>query len=183
MRSLPNEFIIFDTEYTAWEGSRERNWSGEGEHKEVIQIGAIHVVDFVEKDSFLSYVQPTVNPKLSEYIMALTHIRQETIDTQGMSYEEAQMKFFAWCKDLPMYSFGPDGEILERNSELIHVSFPFRREMFFDVREVFQEQGIDTKNYMSSTIPHAFGITPPPAAHDALNDARSILLALAHIYT
>ena len=28
---LPDTFIIFDTEFTAWEGSQERKWSGENE--------------------------------------------------------------------------------------------------------------------------------------------------------
>ena len=31
-------FVLFDTEYTAWEGSHERDWSGEGEHREIIQV-------------------------------------------------------------------------------------------------------------------------------------------------
>ena len=40
---LPNEFIIFDTEYTSWEGSLKRNWSNKNEYKELVAIGALHV--------------------------------------------------------------------------------------------------------------------------------------------
>ena len=41
---LPEKFIIFDTEYTAWEGSQERNWSGDNEYMELVQIGALKVI-------------------------------------------------------------------------------------------------------------------------------------------
>ena len=45
MRSLnlQPKIIIFDTEFTAWEGSLARNWNGPGEYREIIQIGAILV--------------------------------------------------------------------------------------------------------------------------------------------
>lgn len=33
-------FVIFDTEYTTWEGAADRDWTGPGEHREVVQIGA-----------------------------------------------------------------------------------------------------------------------------------------------
>ena len=39
--NLPDTFIIFDTEFTAWEGSMERKWSGENEYKELIQISTL----------------------------------------------------------------------------------------------------------------------------------------------
>jgi len=41
--NLSNSFIIYDLEYTAWEGSINRNWSDDGEYKEIIEIGAIVV--------------------------------------------------------------------------------------------------------------------------------------------
>ena len=38
MYTLPNFFILFDTEYTAWKGSLDKNWSGSSEYKEILQI-------------------------------------------------------------------------------------------------------------------------------------------------
>ena len=40
---LPDTFIIFDTEFTAWEGSMQRGWSGQNEHREIVQISAIRI--------------------------------------------------------------------------------------------------------------------------------------------
>jgi hypothetical protein len=39
--NLPQEIVIFDVEVTTWEGTWERRWSGEGEYREVVQIGAV----------------------------------------------------------------------------------------------------------------------------------------------
>ena len=33
--------VVYDLEYTAWEGSLERNWRGLDEEPEIIQIGVI----------------------------------------------------------------------------------------------------------------------------------------------
>ena len=41
---LPQSLIIYDTEYTSWQGSQERDWSGAREYQELVQIGAIHVI-------------------------------------------------------------------------------------------------------------------------------------------
>jgi len=176
--TLPSRFIIFDTEYTSWKGAQERGWSGRGEYREVIQIGAVKVEDLKETDSFLRYVRPLKNPTLSNYIQELTGIRQIDIDERGIPYKDAQARLYEWSEGCTMYCFGADGEVLRENSELHEIPFPFSGAAFVDVREVFERGGIDTSAYMSSTIPKAFGVPPPPNAHDALNDARSILLGL-----
>lgn len=174
---MPKEFIVFDTEYTAWEGSLKRGWNGENEYKEIVQIGAVRVKDLVEIDSLLLYVKPEINPELSEYFKALTKITQAEVDEEGVSLVEAMDKLSCWSDGLTFYSYGPDGDVVRANADLMKVEFPFTND-FRDVRKVFYESGIDTVNYMSSTIPKAFGIVPPPDGHDALNDARSILIAL-----
>lgn len=68
--------------------------------------------------------------------------------------------------------------IMQENAELIGIPFPKGLERWSNMRELFKAHGIDADNYMSSTIPKAFGEEPPPHGHDALNDARSILQAL-----
>ena len=74
MFGLPGKVVIFDTEYTTWEGAMERNWSGPGEYKEIVEIGAVLVEtdNFSEVDTFSAYVKPVKNPKLSELFINLT---------------------------------------------------------------------------------------------------------------
>lgn len=175
---LPEQYIVFDLEYTSWEGTRERNWSGAHEHREIIQIGAVKVHGLTEVDTFLMYVRPRINPTLSDYIINLTGISQEDVDAKGQLYAQAQQEFHVWCESLPMYSIhGCDGEVLRENAVLNNLSFPFPETQFKSAETVFGQVGVDVSGYMSSTVVTAFGGVPLPNAHDALSDARSILRA------
>ncbi len=55
------EVVILDTEYTGWEGSFERNWSGLDEHREIVQIDAIKLKK-LERCSIL--IKPTLSHKV-----------------------------------------------------------------------------------------------------------------------
>ncbi|MES2953585.1 MAG: 3'-5' exonuclease [Patescibacteria group bacterium] len=177
---LPPEFILFDTEYTTWEGTHERNWSGPNEYREIVQIGAIRIkgAAMLEVDSCLLYTKPLKNPILSAYFTELTGISQETVEKEGLPFAAALDRFKTWCGETTLYSYGNDGTILEENCVLIDTRNPFSPSDFSDIRTVFEQNGIDTKGYISSTIVRAFGKEPTRRGHDALSDARLILDAL-----
>lgn len=180
MLKLPDTFILFDSEYTAWEGSKDRNWTGEGEHREIVQMGAIIVENssLRETNYFLRLVKPKINPELSAYFTTLTNITQSDVDAQGVSLEQALQEFKAWCGDYPLYSYGKDGEIVIENCALLQIPCPFSEAQFHDIREFFKTHGVPTQQYMSSTVVRAFGGKPARTGHDALNDARLVLDAL-----
>lgn len=180
---LPNKFVIYDTEYTTWKGAQERDWNAPGEEKELVQLGAIKVSELLEIDSLLLYIKPRINPELSVFFTQLTGVTQEDIDTNGRLFEEAYQTFMEWSEGLSKFSYGSDHTVISLNHELYDTGVDIPEVEFNDVRDVFKAAGVDTSKYMSSTIPRAFGLTPPPNGHDALNDARSILLALQTVYT
>ena len=94
------DIVIFDLEFTAWEGSLERGWSEPWEAREIIQIGAVRVKDdakLTEVGRLVMLVTPTKNPQLSDYIIALTGIDQDAIDTEGFDFEEALDVFMDFC--------------------------------------------------------------------------------------
>lgn len=177
MLELAPEIIIFDTEYTTWEGTMEREWGGPNEYKELVQIGAVLVEteNFVEVGSFNIFVRPRKNPQLSEYFTDLTGISQEQIEREGVGFSAALQKFFEWCDGHDIYSWGGDKAVLEDNCRLTGVEFPFAHERFFDVRTIFKAAGIDIEQYESGTIVRAFGLEPTRRQHDGLNDARTIV--------
>src|SRR5258708_3499146 len=117
MLGLPDHFVLFDTEFTAWEGSMERGWKGPNEHREIIQIGAlkVHGADLSEEDVFSRYVKPRINPRLSEYIIALTGITQEKINDEGVPFEIALEDFNRWSRELPLWSHGNDLPVMKEN--------------------------------------------------------------------
>jgi inhibitor of KinA sporulation pathway (predicted exonuclease) len=180
MFNLPAEIILFDTEYTTWEGAQARKWSGPNEYKEIVQIGAIAVETetFTEKESLLLFIRPVKNPTLSQYFIDLTHITQDEVDQQGVTYADALVAFERWARGRQLFSWGRDIDVMEENAKLLGIDFPFDTSVGGDIRPLFTRRGIEVEQYMSSTIPRAFGEEPPPDGHNALNDARSIAQAL-----
>ena len=183
MLGLPKRFVIFDTEYTCWEGSQERGWSGTNEYKEIVQIGAIKAdaATLQETDSFSIFVRPVKNPYLSEFFVELTGITQARVDSEGIDLNNALARFAEWTAGLPCFSFGRDPLVIRENCALICIPFPFDQGRFFDVRDVFAKHGIPAHGYTSGIILRAFGKVPLRRAHDGLNDARSILDGLRQL--
>jgi inhibitor of KinA sporulation pathway (predicted exonuclease) len=180
MFGFEQEIVIFDTEYTTWPGALERNWSGPGEFREVVQIGAciVETEGFQERDSISLFIRPVKNPALSEYFCALTGISQAKVDGEGVSLLEAFHRFGEWMQGRRAYCWGRDIDVMEENCRLAKVVFPFDRSQFEDIRPILEKNGIRTSGYTSGTIPNAVGETPLSRAHDGLNDARSISQAL-----
>lgn len=180
MFNFPDKIVIFDTEYTAWEGSQERKWSGPNEYREIVQIGAILVEtqNFDELDSVTLFVKPVKNPQLSDFFINLTGIRQDNVDRNGTDYAMAQEKFAVWAQGHDLYCFGRDMLVMKENSDLAGIAFPFDTVRFHNLREFFRDYGINTDNYMSSTLVEAFGKKNERSSHDGLNDARNLADAL-----
>ncbi len=177
MLSLPPQFIVFDTEYTAWEGSRERNWSGPGEYREMVQIAAARVIfpSLASTETFVRFIKPVKNPRLSDYFINLTGITQQQVDEHDVPFTQAIGKFATWAQPYPLYCFGVDYEYLVDNCRLLGVPFPFAPSQFSNLKELFIAHGIAAEQYMSSTIVEAFGVTPTRRGHDALNDVKTIV--------
>ena len=112
-----SEFIIFDLEYTAWEGTGARQWSGQNEHREIIAVGAIKVksesMSLIDELSLL--VKPSVNSNLSPYIQELTKISDREIRERGLSLIEAMHNFADFVDGLPVCSYGMDGLVIFEN--------------------------------------------------------------------
>lgn len=183
MLDLPEKIIIFDTEYTCWPGSLKRNWSGPNEYQEIVQIGAIlaDTKKFIELDSLDLLIRPVKNPILSDYFIDLTGITQKDIGQRGIPYNEALLKFFSWCRDYPISSFGGDEEVLKENCGLINIPFLFSKSQFIDLIKVFKKYIPDADKYQSGAIMSAFGKKSIIRPHNALNDARILLDGLREL--
>ncbi len=176
--------VIYDLEYTAWPLSQAHQWSDEGEHREVVQIGAVMIsLPSLEEINTLSiFVKPKINPQLSGFFIELTGITQEVVDREGLPFKIALEEFREWVGDLPMYSWGrSDDAVLRENCSLESLSFPFTEQQFFNMRNVFNNGGIDASKYNSNNILQAFNKELPYRAHNALDDAKTILLALREL--
>lgn len=193
--NLPDTFIIFDTEFTAWEGSMEREWSGENEYTELVQISAFKIkkkgnnIAITKKLNI--YILPRINRNLSNYFIELTGITQETIDKRGLPFKQAMAIFYRFCKDekdekYPLYSMGNDYHIIKENLRLNSINKKSRfykwEKKFHDITPFFSPY-VDTKLYSSGTLYRAFKIIPNSKVdvHNASWDCLSLFLSLKKV--
>jgi inhibitor of KinA sporulation pathway (predicted exonuclease) len=196
---LNAQIILFDTEYTAWEGSKARQWSEPWEQREIIQIAAVRIAldeQLTERACFDCLVKPKHNPILSAYITALTGIQQAAVDTRGIGFPAAFAAFYAFCDQgrLPLFCYGDAPAVLQENFVLNQmdsaassgVEAPLAVPAAFpaginDIRVMFAQAGIDTRQYTSGTVYRAVGAEFDQAAHNALNDVRSLAVTIRQL--
>ncbi len=184
MISFPRDghLVVFDTEYTSWDGAMARDFRGPGEHREVVQIGAVRLdaADrLVETGALSILVRPTVNPGLSAYFTDLTGITQARVDAEGVGFAEALARFRAFCAGAAMVlANGSDGEVMAENCRLNGLPAPDLP--FADASRWLAARLGDTAHVASWSLPGRLGLDPPAAAHDALHDARAVAAALRH---
>lgn len=184
LRSSADALVVWDTEFTAWPGSQERGWTRPGEHREIVQIGAIALdatADFKEIAMFERIIQPKVNPRLSQYFVELTGITQERLDREGIPFPGALEAFAGFVNRWTggIGSFGRDDVVLDENCALHGIALPVERHRFQDLRPAL-EAAIRRKGMMSSELPRFVGLPVAEQAHDALGDARAIASVLRH---
>lgn len=177
---LDGPVVVFDLEWTAWEGSRERNWSGPREEREIIEIGAVKLdganglTDIV---AFENLVRPTLNPIVSSYFTDLTGITQTLIDNEAMPFREAITLFeaFVGYDNPPVLSFSQDEDVLRHNCVLNDLPWPFGAHQFHNIAPAIAgAAGREPGSFSTSNLPEIFGFPPPTNAHRALGDAICI---------
>lgn len=173
--------VVYDLEYTAWEGSSERDWSAPGELREVVQIGAVRLgpaPDLAETGAFERLVMPARNPVLSDYFTALTGITNARLDAEGVALADAVDAFAAFAAGAPLAAFGADGAVLGEDCARRGLAPPFAETRLLNLRfPLCRAFGLDPA-ISSFELPEALGLKPAGAAHDAMDDARSIAAVL-----
>ena len=189
-RILSSTFVIYDTEYTAWEGSRENNWKRSGEYREIIEIGAVRALlssnRIIVKEEFNVLVKPIINPKLSPYITKLCGISQEMIDKKGVYFDIAWEKLLKFTKGAgKALSFGEDNLILEENHIFNNIDFTVNKKYWLNYKKLFIKQSKLkwTDSMQSCDIPRALGIKPVrKQKHRALSDVFFQIQGLNEIF-
>lgn len=180
-KRMAKPIILFDTEFTSWAGAQERNWSGENEHREIVQLGALKLDPangYEVLDKQILFAKPVKNPTLSDYFMRLTGITQQEVDAYGLSYPELQREFAKFITDCDVWSYGGDEKVMAENCQ-IHDIPTLEQGRFYDMRQVVEGLGFNPKKYNSGTLYRA--VAPDVAdiqAHNALNDCQSMAIFL-----
>ena len=184
MGEARTEVVFFDTEFTAWRGSMARRWSGPGEHKEIVQIGAVKVdaATLGEVASFAVLVRPVKNPGLSDYLVGLTRITNERVVREGVAFAEAIARFLAFVGDSALCCYGRDDRIIAANAELLGYDALWPKHIVgVNLKDWLLSVGIQLTGVSSGQLAAHVGAKSEGVAHDALIDARSLAEAMRYL--
>ncbi len=182
---MDGEIVLFDTEFTAWEGSAQRSWSEPWEHRELVDIGAVRVqaATFTIVAEFHRMTVPYVNPNLSDYFTAVTGITQQDLEAKAVPLADLLADFHTFCEPARMIaSNGWDDKVLYETIGLNGLdTAPFTRPFLnlrLPIAEILQMNKADTT---TSKLPIFAGLEPQEKAHNGLDDAKALARALAKL--
>lgn len=177
--------IIYDLEFTAWDGSLKRKWSGKNEHREIVEIGAVRInldTGAASEKHFSTLVKPTINHQISSYFTDLTGITQTHLDNHGVHLETALNAFFKFSDGAShFYAYGEDNDVIRENCELTGLENPFVGKQMIDARSHIQAAYSLDHAITSADLPSVLGNAAAELglkAHSALDDARAVASAL-----
>lgn len=178
--------VIHDLEYTAWEGSLARRWRGDGEYRELVQIGAVKLEcdgAWTEISAFERFSLPEFNPVLSDYFTALTGITNADLAREGRPFHQVITDFAAFVGDSRIVAAnGDDARCLVENCGWRAVEMPIEAARMLNLRPLFMAAlNLPRAETISSDLPRLFGLQMEGAAHTALADARAIAQALREL--
>ena len=178
-----SETILYDLEYTAWDGSKETDWSRAGEYREIVEIGAIKITPspagLMVIDRYSRLVRPQRNPTLSDYFTQLTGITQDNIDSQGVEFAVAFQGFVDFVgASAPLLSFGYDDEILMENLALNHIASNLPASRFMNYRAPLCAALKISPDTNSADLPKAINIPHESDQHRAIGDTLAQLTVL-----
>ena len=168
--------IVFDLEFTAWEGSMRHHWLRPGEFKEVVQIGAVKVdpATLEVLDRFDALVRPRINTCLSPYLEKLTGITNDALRERGRDFGAVYDEFLDFADGAVSSAFGRDELVFEENLRLYGLATPERTPEYRDSRPWFRANGVETSGMHSCDIGPKLGVPFEGRAHNALADSLSV---------
>ena len=168
--------IVFDLEFTAWEGSMVRRWLGPGEFKENVQIGAVRLdADTLAEEAALNLlVRPRINAELSAYLETLTGITNARLKAEGIDFEEAYRRFVEFAGGGFICAFGRDDLVLEDNLRLYGIGEHAPMPPYLNAIPFLKANGIDPAGRHACHVGPLCGAEFHGHEHDALDDARSV---------
>ena len=175
--------IVYDLEFTAWEGSMAERWLCPGQFREVVQIGAVKLdpASLVELSAFEILVKPRLNPILSRYFETLTGISNAELTERGIDLEEACRRFLAFADGAPTCAFGRDDLVFAENFRLYGIAQPPLAVSYMNIAPWLRSHGLNPRH--AGDVAEEAGVAFSGQKHDALFDARSVAQGIRTLVT
>lgn len=186
--------VIWDTEFLAAEGSSSRYWMGPFDPDPVlVQIGAVRLGlegDFPVLGQFERLVVPLGRERepldIPDFFTKLTGLTRERIHNEGLALATALEDLVRFVGSDDLWSWGRDEYYAIAISCFVAgIQSPLPVTRFGNATRLMVAAGMpyeDIKKTRSNGLAAYFGVGQPEArAHDGLDDAMSISLALQEL--
>lgn len=172
--------VVYDLEFTAWEGSLANRWSRPGEFTELVQIGAVRVnaETFAVEAEMDVLVRPRLNPALSEYFTGLTGITNDDLAARGVDFAKAYSDFLDFACGCTTMAFGTDNLIFVDNIRLYGLNGFAASPPFINLRPWFNANGLPTAKLHSCDVGPTLGVAFQGRQHNALADTHSLIAGI-----
>jgi inhibitor of KinA sporulation pathway (predicted exonuclease) len=177
---IRDKAVVFDLEFTAWEGSMAHRWSRPGEFAELVQIGAVRVDagNFAIEAELDVLVKPRINAVLSDYLTALTGITNDDIAARAVDFAQAYDAFLAFADGCTTMAFGTDNLVFVDNIRLYGLGGVPAPPPFINLRPWFNANGLPTAKLHSCDVGPALGVAFQGRRHNALADSKSLVAGI-----
>jgi inhibitor of KinA sporulation pathway (predicted exonuclease) len=175
---LPATIVVYDLEFTAWDGSMAERWLKPGQFREVVQVGAVKLAaDSLEEiGEFEVLVKPRLNPELSSYFEALTGIANGKLARRGVDLLPAYERFIGFVGQARTIAFGRDDLVFAENFKLYGVESTLPVPPYMNIAPWLRACGLNPRH--AGDVAEEAGIPLAGRKHDALFDARSVALGV-----
>lgn len=173
-------YIIADLEATCWEGN------GDVAKMETIEFGAVKLNgdNFEEIGEFSCFVRPITSPKLSDFCIQLTSIRQEDVDSAEY-FPTAFKAFMKWTgkEDFKFCTWSTyDLTQLKEDCARHHMAFPVSLTSHIDLRQLFAAKHGVGPFSMDKALKF-LKMSLDGTHHRALDDTRNIAKIAIDLFT
>ncbi len=186
--------IVWDCEFLTNEGAPSRFWCGPSDPDQVlVQLGAVRlslVGDFAIGDSFSQLVIPRMRTggvwRLDTHFTHLTGITEAMLMQDGVELPEALARFDAFSGGAAFWAWGRDEyQAFAISCYLAGFQPPIPATRFGNAPVLLLEAGVHHDEIVALRSPALaahFGVADPAGrAHNAVDDARSVALALGQL--
>lgn len=166
--------IVFDLEATCEDRKIAPNYEGE-----IIEIGAVKILNNEIIDEFNIIIKPSENPRVTKFCEKLTSLTQADVD-KGVSFEEGITSFYSWASyestGCPIYfAWGfYDRNQIWRDCKLNFIEEYAMEENYYSLKEIYREiNGLNIPPGMLNAL-NKEGIERTGTHHRGIDDARNI---------
>lgn len=150
---------------------------------EIVEIGAVKLDEnFSPIDELRIFIKPQYYTRMHNKVAALTGIRNQVLEEQGVSFPEAYQRFIAWCgSEYAFMTWSMNDMPMLIDNMLLHGLDISNLPECYDIQRIFSREIMRGETRYSLDTALSLLKEKGDTAHDALHDARNTAKICDHL--